>query len=238
MVSVPERLADIDRELDTLGAVPAQLEDLIVRYRGAGPGVEEADEALWEIQQGVDIPDSAIGARVTPRPRAAAVAAEARAEAEKRQELRAELGAMVERQLGHAEQRQEGAYQQSEGQEPQPGKAGPALDEVSLFADMEADEGEVQQEPELLEGSGRPSQVDSDFKQVLQLDIDASVFPASLPPATRVEVSPAAGEPSPAGTDEAEESEGAAGAPEPEVDELDEDFLALLDEDVVELEDE
>jgi hypothetical protein len=235
MVSTQERLQDINRELDALGTVPEQLTELIVRYREVGPGPDEADEALWELQQGLDIPDSGTAEQASPRPGMAEAAESMRAEAEKRQQERAELAAMVEQQLSGATQDRQEA------------RAEPGLDEVSLFANIESDEDDVQEEPVLAAGSEPPGgEVDSDFKQVLKLDIDPSVFPAGVPPGEPSETSAEAkddfsgegGEAEEAEGGEAEEAEGAAGGAEPEVDELDEEFLALLDEDVIELEDE
>ena len=206
-----ERLQDIDRELDALGAVPEQLPELVARYRDCGTGIEEADEALWELQQGFDIPQRS-GARA-PRPKAADAPVKEKVES-------------AESPAGEA-----GKAQQE-----------PALDEVDLFANIEAyDEDEAQEEPSLERSVQPPSQeIDSDFKQVLQLDIDPSVFPPSIPPQKRAELE-ARSDKEDATADQGDEAAAAvskSGEAQSDVDELDEDFLALLDEDVIELEDE
>ncbi len=269
MDSVQERLQDIDRELDALGEVPERLPELIARYREAGQGVEEADEALWELQQGLDISEPS--AARAERPKVAAAPARAAIETAEPQPEKvdlgmmvetmdpqprpAELGTMVEEQLDEAEtgepseeveQRleQEEAIAQAEAVDSHAGEQEeaqeePVLDEVSLFADIEA--GEEQQEPELYEEAVRTSQeIDSDFKQVLQLDIDPSVFPPSMPPENRAEEeAPSnAGDATADGSGEAAAAGSDSDEAQPDVDELDEEFLALLDEDVIELEDE
>ena len=189
--SAQERLQDIDRELDALGPVPERLPELVARYSGVDPGVEAADEALWEIQQGLDVPPEG--------------------------GTRAEL----------------------------------VLDEVNLFSEIETDEeeekkkkkkkDELQQEPQLQASPARASQkIDSDFKQMLQLDIDPSVFPPSIPLENRTEVEtrPDEGDMAADQGDEAADAGNEVDEAQPDIDELDEDFLALLDEDVIELEDE
>jgi hypothetical protein len=146
---------------------------------------------------------------------------------------KASLAGMVEDQLDEADQEEEEFVTERVDMDDYSEVSKSALDEDELFGNEGAEEVTAKTEIEEQAAGASREQMDSDFKQLLDLELDPHEFPQSVPPdAPDAEVD----DESPTVVAEAGHLADGAGDDGEIIDELDEDFLDLLDEDIVEIE--